>query len=148
VARRSDEADRAADVLLIPTRRRDRSCSTRSTGLGTQTILTATRAALGDAWTPGPPVSGLRGTNASSPQLTRHGRVLVYTAVEGGLQRLFYATRETELDAFGPSAELVLSTQAFDQIEPAIRDDGCELFWVVDRLADGRFEIYSIQIDP
>ena len=79
---------------------------------------------------PPSPVAELDTPNAEgNPTLTADGLTVVYTAVRGNAVDLYYATRDTVSDPFGPGQRIdALATAGLDW-EAAVSRDGCELIF-------------------
>ena len=84
---------------------------------------------------------------ASGATLTANRLVIVWSQGPHGNSQLYYATRASANDAFGPATQLPFSTTQFDDNTPQIRDDGCELFYA-HALANSDWDIASVDVMP
>jgi hypothetical protein len=136
------------DLQFDPLESADRLSLTYTSGpTGELDIYTATRVADTDPF--GAPVPFVHNGpgNDSGATFTSDGLIVVWTAPVDADYDLFYATRTSIDDAFGP-AQLLITTVNTD-FEPHLRGDGCELFFVQLPTASGTAsDIYSIEIAP
>jgi len=84
---------------------------------------------------------------ASGATLTANRLVIVWSQGTHGNAQLYYATRATPTDAFGPATRFPFSTVQNDDNTPQIRDDGCEMFFA-HAPANGQWDLASVDVTP
>ena len=116
----------------------------------------ATRAAATDdfdAVSLVPGSNGPSGVNSSAltefgPALYQDERLLLFSG--GGNEdtsELFYATRASAADGFDAAASKIPTVNtSFNEIDPVLSQDGCELYFASDRDSDGHYHLFRAQI--
>jgi len=112
-----------------------------------QDIMIARRPDPASPWTSVEPFVHNSPLAEAAAMLSADQRVVIWTqeTSDAGLD-LFFATRAAPTDPWGSPERLGISTAAAD-IEPSLRDDGCELFFVRSASMTEPSDIYSVDIE-
>jgi hypothetical protein len=117
---------------------------------GNQDLYISTRASTAELWSP--PASFLHNTSGEEggASLTSDGLTVVWASgAPGASSDIYFATRTTTGSAWSAPQLLgpgIISTAAHD-LEPSIREDGCELLFARSSAAtDSNWDIYSVSL--
>lgn len=79
--------------------------------------------------------------------LYQNERLLLFSSLPNGATAdLYYATRSSATDSFGPAARIPTVNTGSSETEPVLSADGCELYFVSDRDAGGGFHLFHARV--
>lgn len=112
-----------------------------------QHIWFATRASVDGTFGPPAKVPVINGDDKTvadaDPALSADERLIVFASTRPGslgVNDLYYATRATATDNFGPVAKIPTVSTNSDDGDPMLSDDGCDLYFASNRA--GNYDLY------
>ena len=110
----------------------------------------ATRSTAADDFDPPSRVPGINDSslNEFGAALYQGERLLVYNAAPNGdTFELWYATRSTATGSFGNPAKIPTVNSGFDELDPVLSADGCELY-LASRRVGGKYHLFRARVTP
>lgn len=111
-----------------------------------QKIMMVSRASTGAAF--GNPVDIVAtNTNNADPAVSYDERILVFASSRTGNGDIYYATRASVSDPFGPPVQVpTVNTGGSGDGDPALSADGCTLYFASNRGSGSDWELYAARV--